>query len=96
MTELQKNDASEDTHFMISVGFAAQFGPQAMCQNQLYYTQTVDKPLAVLEPFVSVTPQIDAMNSMRVLSLKEAASEQSSDAMQQKRYEALANSLCPR
>jgi hypothetical protein len=84
VTELQKPDATEDTHLMISVGFAAQFGPQAMCMNQLYYTKEVEKP-AVLEPFVSVQPQIDAMNTMRMMTLKEAASEQASDARQTKR-----------
>lgn len=84
VAELQKKDATEETHLMISIGFAAMFGPQPMCQNQVYYTKEVEKP-AVLEPFVSITPQIDAMNSMRMLSLKEAASEQAMDARQQKR-----------
>lgn len=32
--ELQKPDASEETHLMISIGFAAMFGPQMMCQNR--------------------------------------------------------------
>ena len=50
---------------MISIGFASMFRPQAMCQNQVYYTKEVEKP-AVLKPFVSITPQIDAMNSMRM------------------------------
>jgi hypothetical protein len=84
VNEIQKPNATKETHLMISIGFAAQFGPQAMCQNQLYYTQEVEKP-AVLEPFVSISPQIDALNSMRMLGLKEAASEQASDAMGQKR-----------
>jgi FAD/FMN-containing dehydrogenase len=84
VTELQKPDATVDTHLMISVGFAAMFGPQAMCQNQVYYTREVEKP-AVLEPFVSITPQVDAMNSMRMMTLKEAASEQASDARHQVR-----------
>jgi hypothetical protein len=51
--------------------------------NQVYYTQEVEKP-EVLEPFVSVQPQIEVMNSMRMLDLKEAAGEQakqSSDAV---------------
>lgn len=86
VAELKKDDATEDTHLMISKGFAPSlFGPQAMCQNQVYYTQKVDQPPAVLEPFVSVVPQIDQMNSMRALTLKEAASEQATDARQQKR-----------
>lgn len=82
--ELQDPAATKETHLMISVGFAAQFGSQAMCQNQVYYTQGVEKP-AVLEPFVSMVPQIDAMNSMRMMTLKEAASEQASDAKQRTR-----------
>lgn len=68
---------------MISIGFVAMFGPQTMCQNQVYYTKEVERP-AVLEPFVSITPQIDVMNSMRMLTLKEAASEQATDARHQK------------
>ncbi|KAF2263626.1 FAD-binding domain-containing protein [Lojkania enalia] len=67
VAELQKEDATEETHLMISTGFAAMFGPQPMCQNQVYYTKEVEKP-AVLEPFVSITPQIDSMSSMRMLS----------------------------
>ena len=84
VSEIQKKDATEETHLMISIGFAAQFGLQAMCQNQVYYTQEVEKP-AVLEPFVRVTPQIEALNSMRMMSVKDAASEQASDAKHQKR-----------
>jgi hypothetical protein len=68
-----------------------------MCQNQVYYTREVDTTPEVLEPFVSVEPQIKGMDSMRKMSLKEAASEQASDARQQKRYGAfltpLVNSL---
>ncbi|OTA76491.1 hypothetical protein M434DRAFT_88032 [Hypoxylon sp. CO27-5] len=75
--ELKKADASAETHFMISIGYSAafaQFGGE-LCMNQLYYTRAVEKPL-VLEPFASVQPQIDQLNSMRTLTLKEAAEEQ--------------------
>ncbi|KAH8432049.1 FAD-binding oxidoreductase [Aspergillus melleus] len=83
VTEVQKPDATEETHLMISIGYAAQFG-QTMCQNQVYYTQNVEKP-AVLEPFTAIEPQVDQLNSMRLQSLKEAASEQASVAMDQLR-----------
>jgi hypothetical protein len=73
--EIKKPDATNETHFMISTGFAGAFGNQIMCQNQLYYTQAVDRP-AVLEPFTSVQPQIDQLNSMRLKTLPEAAKEQ--------------------
>lgn len=32
--ELQKPDASEETHLMVSIGYAATFGPQMMCMNR--------------------------------------------------------------
>ncbi|KAF2865235.1 hypothetical protein BDV95DRAFT_260051 [Massariosphaeria phaeospora] len=75
--ELNKPDASEETHIMVSQGYSGLFKALGghFCMNQLYYTREVEKP-AVLEPFVSVQPQIDAMNSMRMLTLKDAANEQ--------------------
>lgn len=75
--ELNKPDASEETHIMISQGFSDAFADLGghFCLNQLYYTREVEKPV-VLEPFVTVQPQIDAMNSMRILTLTDAANEQ--------------------
>ncbi|KAK2745534.1 hypothetical protein FQN57_003659 [Myotisia sp. PD_48] len=84
VNELQNPHATEETHLMLSIGYAAQFG-QSMCQNQVYYTQEVEKP-PVLEPFTSVQPQIDQLNSMRMHTLKEAASEQASDAKDLQRH----------
>ncbi|KAK2868015.1 hypothetical protein FQN49_003243 [Arthroderma sp. PD_2] len=75
--ELHKRDASDETHLMISIGYTAQFG-QTMCMNQVYYTQAVEKP-AVLEPFTEIQPQLDALNSMRVMGLKDSAKEQAAD-----------------
>ncbi|KAK7953148.1 FAD-binding domain-containing protein [Apiospora saccharicola] len=77
--ELQKPEPSKDTHLMISTGYAAMFGPQMMCQNQLYHNHPEENP-AVLRPFTSVSPQLDQLNSMRVLSLAEAAKEQAEDS----------------
>ncbi|KAI1402647.1 hypothetical protein F4819DRAFT_495927 [Hypoxylon fuscum] len=82
--ELQKPDASEETHLMISIGFAAMFGPQMMCQNQVYCTRGIDAS-PVLQPFTAIQPQLDQMNSLRIHSLAEAAREQASDRPAPKR-----------
>ncbi|KAI3319101.1 FAD-binding domain-containing protein [Xylariaceae sp. AK1471] len=85
VTELQKPNATPETHLMISIGFAAPFGPDPMCQNQVYYTQAVEKP-EVLEPFTSVQPQIDALNTIRLIpNVTEAANEQAGDQQVAKR-----------
>ena len=83
--ELNKPDSSDETHIMISQGYSGMFADLGghFCMNQLYYTREVENP-EILQPFVGVQPQIDAMNSMRMLNLKEAANEQaqqSSDAV---------------
>ncbi|KAK0629420.1 hypothetical protein B0T17DRAFT_505970 [Bombardia bombarda] len=46
--ELQKPDASPETHLIVSLGYTALFGPEPVGMNQMYYTQEVEKP-AVLE-----------------------------------------------
>ncbi|KAL4887626.1 FAD-binding domain-containing protein [Aspergillus karnatakaensis] len=81
VAELKKPDASDDTHLMISVGYAAQFS-QTMCQNQVYYTGKSDTVPDVLRPFVEIEPKIDQISSVRVLGLKDAASEQAAVAME--------------
>jgi len=83
--ELNKPDASEETHIMVSQGYSVAFAALGghFCMNQLYYTREVEKP-EVLAPFANVESQVEAMNSMRMLDLKEAAGEQakqSSDAV---------------
>jgi hypothetical protein len=62
---------------MISQGYSGVFEALGghFCMNQLYYTREIEKP-EVLEPFVNIQPQVDAMNSMRMLTLKDAANEQ--------------------
>jgi hypothetical protein len=85
VAELKKPHASEDTHIMISLFFAAQFG-QVMGLNQAYYTQEKEKP-GVLDPFTNIQPQIDQLNSMRMTSLKDAAYEQAKQAMTGVRYD---------
>jgi hypothetical protein len=53
--------------------------------NQVYYTREVERP-AVLEPFVSVQPQVEPLNTMRMMTLKEAANEQASQSSDGVRY----------
>ncbi|RYP75050.1 hypothetical protein DL770_007494 [Monosporascus sp. CRB-9-2] len=52
--------------------------------NQMYYTRAVEKP-PVLEPFTSLKTQIGDLNTMRMLSLSEAAGEQHGDVPAPKR-----------
>ncbi|RYP12520.1 hypothetical protein DL767_011250 [Monosporascus sp. MG133] len=87
VSELQKPDASYDTHLMMSLGYAAAFGPEPVGMNQMYYTRAVEKP-PVLEPFTSLKTQIGDLNTMRMLSLPEAAGEQHGDvpALQRSAY----------
>lgn len=75
--ELKKPDASAETHLMISIGYSVSFAQLGgdLCMNQLYYTGPVENP-PVLEPFATVQPQIDQLNTMRTLNLKDAAAEQ--------------------
>ncbi|KAI0449993.1 FAD-binding domain-containing protein [Xylaria acuta] len=74
VTELQKPNATPETHLMISVGFAA-----------VYYTQAVDKP-EVSELFTSTQPQIDQLNALRLTpNVTEAANEQAGDQQLAKR-----------
>ncbi|KAK7994443.1 hypothetical protein PG991_016031 [Apiospora marii] len=85
MKELNKPDASEETHVMISLFFADQFSKAigvdgAMGLNQAYYTQEVEKP-AVLDPFTNIQPQVEPLNSMRMTNLVAAAEEQAKQAM---------------
>ncbi|TGJ88729.1 hypothetical protein E0Z10_g92 [Xylaria hypoxylon] len=78
-------DATPETHLMVSTGFAAVFSPDPMCQNQVYYTQAVDKP-EVLEPFTSIQPQIDPLSTLRLIpTVTEAAKEQAGDQQVAKR-----------
>ncbi|EPE34586.1 FAD-binding protein [Glarea lozoyensis ATCC 20868] len=77
--EVTKDDADVETHIMISLFFAAQFG-RVMGLNQVYYTKEVGSP-KVLEPFTGMQPQVEECNKMRMMSLKEAAAEQEAMAM---------------
>ncbi|CAG9998324.1 unnamed protein product [Clonostachys byssicola] len=79
VTELTKPNADPETHIMLSTGYSKAYESLGgtLCLNQLYYTKEANKP-AVLQPFESMQPQIDAFNTMRNLTLVAAASEQTS------------------
>lgn len=92
VTELQKPDASELTHLMISIGYSAALagalGVPIMCLNQPYYTVAATgdtTPPPVLDPFTNITPQIDALNSMGLKNVSAAAIEQTAAGQSQVR-----------
>lgn len=82
--ELKKPNASKETHIMLSLLWAAQFG-QPMCLNQLYYTQAVENP-PELKPFSTMQPQLEQLTSLRMINMKDAAAEQAAMAMDGIRY----------
>lgn len=89
VTELQKPDASDLTHLMISIGHSAALAPAVgvsiMCLNQVYYTKAVENP-PELDSFTKIVPQIDTINSMGLKSVAAAASEQTAAGQSQVRY----------
>jgi hypothetical protein len=82
----KKGDASEETHLMLSVGYAAQFG-QTMCQNQVYYTGQSEGSAVpeVLRVFTDIQPKLDQISSVQQMSLKDAAAQQAAAAMDNQR-----------
>ncbi|KAL1867476.1 hypothetical protein Daus18300_006320 [Diaporthe australafricana] len=68
----------DETHLMLSIGYSAAYMQLGgtLCMNQLYHTGTTGPAPAELEPFASVSPQIEQLNSLRALTLTEAAGEQ--------------------
>ncbi|KAI0008000.1 hypothetical protein F4779DRAFT_618996 [Xylariaceae sp. FL0662B] len=93
VSELQKPDASNDTHLMVSLGYTAAFSSDPVALNQVYYTKAVEKP-PVLDPFTSIEPQIPGMNTLRLQSLVEAAKEQAGEmSIPQRCAESLRQSL---
>lgn len=92
--ELQKPDASADTHLMMSLGYTAMFGPEPVGMNQMYYTQEVKNP-PVLNVFTNVQPQIGGLNTMRIMNLADASKEQSGDIPPNQRFVLLNIQLLP-
>jgi hypothetical protein len=58
----------------INIGYAAEFGG-LMCMNDPTYTKP-EKP-EVLSAFVDIQPRVEAVNTLRVDSVKGMADEQS-------------------
>ncbi len=85
MTEVTKPDASPETHIMMSIGFSGAASPVPVGLNTVYYTQDVENP-PVLDPFVSVDTKIDQFSSVRIQTLKEAATDQAVGVETQVRY----------
>lgn len=78
VAELKKPDASDETHLMLSIGYSASYMQLGgtLCMNQVYHTGTSEAAPEVLDPFVKVSPQVEQLNSVRALTLKDAAGEQ--------------------
>ncbi|OTB04274.1 hypothetical protein M426DRAFT_321108 [Hypoxylon sp. CI-4A] len=75
VSELNRPQPSKETHLMVSIGYAGALSPEPVGLNTIYYTQDVKNP-PELEPFVSVQPQIEQFSSVRMMTLKEAATDQ--------------------
>ncbi|KAI6087338.1 FAD-binding domain-containing protein [Hypoxylon rubiginosum] len=89
VNELRKPDASDETHIMVNLGYSKQFGGSMMGLNEIYYTgpdaasvygskgETTRKASVppMLEPFTSVENQVDSLNSLRIMTLIEGATE---------------------
>lgn len=73
------------THLMVSTGYSALFGDDVMCLNQPYYLDEVGNP-PVIDVFSKMQPQVDALNTMRLQTVSEAAQEQAGGTQSQVRY----------
>lgn len=89
VAELQKPDASDETHLVLSIGYSASYMQLGgtLCMNQVYHTGVyhtgaAEGPAApeVLDPFVKISPQVEQLNSVRALTLGDAAGEQASQS----------------
>ncbi|CAJ2500461.1 Uu.00g033140.m01.CDS01 [Anthostomella pinea] len=78
VSKLQKPNATDKTHLMVSLGYTAAFGPDPVGLNQLYYKDEVETP-SVLEPFTPFQAQIPGLNTLRLHTLAEASREQAGE-----------------
>lgn len=76
---------SKKTHLMVSIGYSAMFGSDIMCLNEPYYLDAVENP-PVLDVFSKMQPQMDALNTMRLQTVTEAAAEQAGGIQSQVRH----------
>lgn len=89
VNEVTKPNVSNDTHFMVNLGYSKQFGDNMMGLNQVYYTGKDAAELygakdvnagkiqipPMLEPFTTVQPQIEQLNSFKIQTLVQGATE---------------------
>lgn len=82
VNELNRPDATDETHLMLSIGYSASYMQLGgtLCMNQVYHTGDNGAAPAVLDPFVKVSPQVEQLNSVRSLTLKDAAGEQAAQS----------------
>ncbi|KUI67310.1 Bifunctional solanapyrone synthase [Cytospora mali] len=78
------SEQDPDTHIMISTGYASQFKTN-MCLNTVYYTKEATEAPSALVPFTHIQPQLPQLNSLRPLSLTEAAAGQAAGVSNQVR-----------
>ncbi|CAG9983686.1 unnamed protein product [Clonostachys byssicola] len=76
VNELNSPTTSE-TNLVISVAYSKRFEAfgGTVGLNQVYYTAPTAEPPQVLKPFTDVQPQFDVLNSMRNMTLVDAANE---------------------
>ena len=87
VNELTSPKPSVETHLMLSIAYAQVFGNgnDVLCLNQVYYTQPEKDPPA-LAPFTHIEPQRKDMNTMKLQTLVQAATEQTSAGQSKIRY----------
>ncbi|KAK4175768.1 hypothetical protein QBC36DRAFT_189127 [Triangularia setosa] len=95
LSELRKKDAADpNAHVQLSIGYSSQFA-QFACQSQLFYTgaDANENMPDVIRPWADMHPQIEQLNSVRLMTLKEAVAEQPADAKGSVRYVIVSTNL---
>lgn len=99
VNEVRKPEPSDETHIMVNLGYSAQFGDHMMGLNQVYYTGpdavsaygSTDAATGkirvppMLQPFTSVQPQLEQLNSLRIMTLVQGATEHAVMATERQR-----------
>lgn len=82
---LNDTQADPNTSISISIGYAAQFGA-TMCLNTVYYTQGgVTETPPALAAFTNIQPQVAQLNTLKQVTLTEAAAGQAAGVAAQVR-----------
>lgn len=69
--ELRSPEASPDTHIILTTAYAARMS-QTVCVNRVYHTKGLGNSSS-LTPFTTMTPQVDGLGSLGLISVKDAA-----------------------